>query len=78
MVAELDKVVVVWQYRGTHRGVYEGIPPTGKVITGKAISIYRIVGGQISEAEGIWDQAGFWQQMGLIPDTETMLDAHRR
>jgi steroid delta-isomerase-like uncharacterized protein len=68
MIAENDKVVLVWSHRGTHRGLYEGVPPTGKVIIGRHISIYRLFEGQIIDADGVWDAASIWQQLGLIPD----------
>lgn len=68
IVAEGEQVVVEWTYRGTHRGVYQGIKPTGKEIYGRAISIYRLRDGQIVDARGIWDQGDFWQQLGLIPE----------
>ena len=77
MIAEGDKVVVAWRYRGTHQGDYEGLPPTGKVISGRAISIYWIAEGQIARAEGIWDQALFWQQLGLIPDTSSIFNSSK-
>jgi steroid delta-isomerase-like uncharacterized protein len=73
MLAEGDQVVVEWTHRGIHRGVYDGLPPTGRTITGRAISIYRVRDGQIVEARGIWDQGEVWQQLGLIPDTATIL-----
>ncbi len=73
MLAEGDQVVVEWTHRGIHRGVYNGLPPTGRTITGRAISIYRVRDGQIVEARGIWDQGEVWQQLGLIPDTATIL-----
>jgi predicted ester cyclase len=73
MIAEDDKVVLVWNHQGTHRGVYEGVSPTGKVIIGRHISIYNIVDGLISGADGVWDAASIWQQLGLIPDTEEIL-----
>lgn len=68
IVAEGEQVVVEWTYRGTHRGVYQDIKPTGKEIYGRAISIYRLRDGQIVDARGIWDQGDFWQQLGLIPE----------
>jgi predicted ester cyclase len=68
MIAEGDKVVLVWSHQGTHQGVYEGVPPTGKVIIGRHISIYQFVNGKISGADGVWDAASIWQQLGLIPD----------
>lgn len=73
MVAEGEQVVVEWSHTGVHNGVYEGLPPTGKTITGSAISIYRLRDGQIVEARGAWDQAAIWQQLDLIPDTGTIL-----
>ena len=73
MVAEGEQVVVEWSHTGVHNGVYDGLPPTGKTITGSAISIYRLRDGQIVDARGAWDQAAIWQQLGLIPDTGTIL-----
>ena len=73
MVAEGEQVVVEWSHTGVHNGVYNGLPPTGKTITGSAISIYRLRDGQIVEARGAWDQAAIWQQLDLIPDTGTIL-----
>lgn len=53
ILAEGDQVVVEWTYRGTHRGVYQGIKPSGKEISGSAISIYRLRDGQIVDSRGI-------------------------
>ena len=75
ILAEGDQVMVEWTHRGVHSGVYDGIPPTGKTITGRAISIYRVQDGQIVDARGIWDRGEIWQQLGLIPDTATILKA---
>lgn len=49
MIAEGDKVVVRSTMRGTHKGEYLGIAPTGKEITATAINIYRIVDGKLLE-----------------------------
>ena len=75
MIAEGEQVVVEWTHRGVHCGLYDGIPATGKTITGNAISIYRVIDGRITDARGIWDRGEVWQQLGLIPDTETILKA---
>ena len=47
---EEDKVAVRVTARGTHKGEFMGIAATGKLVTGTAIVIYRITGGQIQEA----------------------------
>ena len=34
MIAEGEQLVVEWTHRDVHRGLYDGIPATGKTITG--------------------------------------------
>jgi steroid delta-isomerase-like uncharacterized protein len=73
MLAEGDRVVLYWTHRGTHQGEFDGIAPTGKVITGAAITLYRLVEGKIAEMRTLWDRADNWQQFGLIPDEAEIL-----
>ena len=54
MVAEGDKVAVRWGATGTHKGEWEGIPPTGKKVEWKGLLIYRIVEGKLAE-EWVFD-----------------------
>lgn len=68
MIAEDDQVVLHWTSRGTQHGEFMGVAPTGKLITGSAVSIYRLTGGRITEVRGLWDRADAWQQLGLIPE----------
>ena len=75
LIAEGDIVVMHWTHRGTHRGDFLGVPATGREIRGAAISIYRIVDGRIAEMRALWDRAEVWQQLGLIPDSETILSS---
>ena len=50
MVAEGDKVAVLWTFQGTHTGSgYEGLPPTGTKVEIRGITIWRIVDGRIVE-----------------------------
>ncbi len=75
LISEGDQVVVEWTHTGVHRGTYDGVAPTGRTVTGHAITIYRIVDGRITAARGIWDRGEVWQQLGLIPETEDILRA---
>jgi predicted ester cyclase len=49
MVAEGDKVAARFTMRGTHRGTFFGVPPTGNPIVVQSINFYRLSGGQFVE-----------------------------
>lgn len=67
MFAEGDKVVTRFTSRGTQKGAFVGMPPTGKQVTVSTIVIARIAEGKIVEQWGLDDQMGMLQQLGLIP-----------
>jgi steroid delta-isomerase-like uncharacterized protein len=67
MVAESDKIAARFTMRGTHRGTFFGIPPTGKTISVQAMNIYRLSGGQFVEEHGQPDMLGLLQQIGAVP-----------
>jgi steroid delta-isomerase-like uncharacterized protein len=67
MVAEGDKVAHRLTLRGTHKGDFMGIAPTGKQVTTTAITISRFAGGKEVEAWSNIDMLGMMQQMGIAP-----------
>jgi steroid delta-isomerase-like uncharacterized protein len=67
MVAEGDKVAARFTMRGTHRGAFFGVPPTGKTIAVQATNFYRLSGGQFVEEHGQPDLLGLLQQIGAVP-----------
>ncbi|MBI1924864.1 ester cyclase, partial [Candidatus Poribacteria bacterium] len=67
MIAEGDKVVNRFTARGTHKGEFLGIPPTGKPVIATGIGIFHIVGGLIEEDWLLLDNVGLLQQLGVIP-----------
>jgi predicted ester cyclase len=52
VMAEGDRVAARVVMRGTHRGEFQGIAPTGKQVKVKAIDMFRISGGKIVEHWG--------------------------
>ena len=67
IVAEGDKVVKRWVFQGTHSGEFAGIPPTGKRVTRRGITLYRLAQGRVTEMYWNYDVFGLLQQLGAIP-----------
>jgi steroid delta-isomerase-like uncharacterized protein len=70
MIAEGDRVVVRQTFRGTHRGDFMGMAPTGKQVTVTEMEIFRIANGQAVENWTSSDDLGLLQQLGVVPSTE--------
>jgi predicted ester cyclase len=68
LVAEDDKVVVRWTGRGTHRGEWQGRPPTGRAVSTTGIDIERLADGKIVQEDGEVDMLGFLRQIGAIAE----------
>lgn len=66
-IAEGDKVVTRNTVTGTHRGEYQGVPPTGKTVTYSEIFIFRFAGGRIVEVRGVVDVLSLLRQLGAFP-----------
>src|SRR5437588_2641681 len=67
IIAEGDRVVARLTVRGTQKGAFMGIPPTGKQVTSTAIDINRIADGKSVEHWLNMDMLGLLQQLGVIP-----------
>ncbi|MDQ5823563.1 MAG: ester cyclase [Chloroflexota bacterium] len=67
MIAEGDKVAQRWTLRGTNKGEFAGIPPTGKQISVGVIEILHFADGKVVERWGQVDNMGMLQQLGVIP-----------
>ncbi len=74
-IAEGDKVVTRITFRGTHRGEFQGIPPTGNEVAFPALDIDRFEDGKIVEHWANLDNLGLMQQLGVIPPPEQSEEA---
>ena len=70
LIAEGDKLVKRYTWRGTHQGEWNGIPATGKQIVVSGMTIYRIAEGKIQECWWAYDVLGALQQLGVVPVPE--------
>jgi steroid delta-isomerase-like uncharacterized protein len=66
-ITEGDRVAARFTMRGTHRGDFFGIPPTGKQISVQALNFYHLADGQIVKEQGQPDLLGIMQQIGALP-----------
>jgi steroid delta-isomerase-like uncharacterized protein len=64
---ERDMVATRWTITGTHRGDFQGVPPTGRPVTMAGVDISRFVDGKIAEHWAQFDVISVMQQIGAIP-----------
>jgi steroid delta-isomerase-like uncharacterized protein len=67
LIAEGDKVAVLWTARGTQVGEFMGLPATGKSYTIQGIDIHQLRDGRMAEHWDVVDMYGFLIQLGALP-----------
>jgi steroid delta-isomerase-like uncharacterized protein len=67
LIAEGDKVVGRFLMRGTHRGEFMGVAPTGRSVTMRGIDVIRFADGKISEFWYAEQMLELMQQLGVAP-----------
>ena len=71
IVAEGDRVGMLWRLTGTHQGNLFGIPPTGRKIDVHEIGKFRLAAGKITEGWFLADELGLLKQLGTqLPPRE--------
>ena len=68
MVVQDSRVVTVWMAEGTHQGTILNIPPTGRRVAVRGVSIIDVRDGLVVRGQYIWDLAGMLRHMGLLPE----------
>lgn len=63
-LAEADRVCIRWTWRGTHRGTFMGIAPTGRLAEMAGATEFRFRDGRIEEAWWTYDRLGLLRQLG--------------
>ena len=61
-----NKLVKHWNFKGTHTGVFFGIPPTGKKVDLDGVTLVRMDHGKIAEERDFFDNMVFMEQLGLM------------
>ncbi|WKV72323.1 ester cyclase [Streptomyces sp. PCS3-D2] len=63
-VAEGDMVTTVWNWRGTHKGEFMGVAPTGKTYEMSGTTTFRCQDGEIIEGWWHYNPGALQRQMG--------------
>jgi steroid delta-isomerase-like uncharacterized protein len=66
-VAEGDKVATRFEWTGTHRGAFLGVPATGRPVKVWGVVIDQLEGGKIKDTRLIMDTLGLLTQLGVFP-----------
>jgi steroid delta-isomerase-like uncharacterized protein len=66
LVADCDHVAAHFEGTGTNTGEWNGMPPTGRTLRVRGMTIFRLVDGRIIEEWTSFDQYELLKQLGLI------------
>jgi steroid delta-isomerase-like uncharacterized protein len=62
-----ERIAVRFTIRGTQRGEFQGIPPTGRTIEVQGITMLHFRDGRVVERWNQLDQLGMLGQLGVLP-----------
>jgi steroid delta-isomerase-like uncharacterized protein len=68
VTATEDHVALRYTLSGTHRGEFQGVPPTGRSFKVSALQLARFEGGRCVERWGSTDEFGMLKQLGILAD----------
>jgi len=78
LLAEGDRVMALWAFRGAQMGEMFGPPPTGKEISYSGVNLFRIENDKLAESWDMFDRLWLWQQLDVLPGTGEFLAAARK
>lgn len=67
LIAEGDKVAVMWSNDGKHVGEWFGFPPTGKTVIAHGVDIHLLRDGRLAEHWDVVDITDFLAKVGVLP-----------
>ena len=70
-VCEGDKVVSRFEWTGTHKAEFMGVPATGRQVRVWGVVIDRLKAGRIKDTRILMDALGLMMQLGALPPSAT-------
>jgi predicted ester cyclase len=71
VIAQGDKVAVMWTNHGTHVGEWFGFAPTGRSVTAHGTDIFLLRDGRLAEHWDVVDTTDFLANVGVLPSAPT-------
>ncbi len=68
VIIEGDHVAMLWTLQGTHEGRLMNIPPTGRKVAVRGVSLLTVKEGKIIRGTYVWDVAGLLREIKLLPE----------
>ncbi len=68
VVVQDDRLAVAWIATGTHQGPLMRIPPTGRAVQVRGISLMTVRDGKVVRGFRMWDVAGMLRALRLLPE----------
>jgi steroid delta-isomerase-like uncharacterized protein len=68
-ISEGEQVATRWTIYGTHRGEFQGVPPSGQQIVLPGVDFSLVVDDKIAEHWAQFDIMGLMQQIGAMPQS---------
>jgi predicted ester cyclase len=65
LVAECEQVAFAWEAKGTQRGAFGPVPPTGRSVHYRGMTCCRVVDGRVVEVSSVNDLFGLLEQLGV-------------
>ena len=66
LLVEGNLVAAHFSGRGTHKGLFQGVPATGRGWQADCLAVFRVKDGRIAEAWVQWDLLALMEQLGAI------------
>jgi steroid delta-isomerase-like uncharacterized protein len=73
MLGEGDLVAMQLLMEGTNQGAWMGIPASGRKLQIRMFTVYRVAQGKIVEDWVLVESLGFFQQLGVVPNTADLV-----
>lgn len=67
LIADGDKVAVIWSNNGTHVGEWFGFAPTGKTVVTHGVDVHLLRDGRLIEHWDVVDVSDFLISVGVMP-----------